>query len=606
MDYLIRGKIFRIAVVVAALCIIARLFYLQVLDRRYKEYADNNVLRHEVLIPPRGEVLDRNGEFLVQNRESYDLMAVPNNIKEFDTLLMCGILGVDKEDMVKALQKAKNHSWRVPSILFRQLTKEVKLRLDERSFPGFYSLYRPMRSYPRNMAGNLLGYIGEVGPRTLERNPYYKTGDYVGELGIESDYEVELRGNKGVEVQMVDVHGVAKGSYAEGKYDSLASPGLAVTSTIDAGLQQFTEELLEGKVGAVIAIEPSTGEILVMANSPTFDPDRMVGPERGKNYSELANDPRKPMLNRAVMSAYPPGSTFKLVNALIGLQEGVLTPSTTYPCYGGYTVGRFMACHNHRSPVDLSYAIQTSCNPYFCNVYRNIVDNRKYGGVKEGFDVWRDYVMSFGFGRKLDSDFRNELNGFIPTREFYDKQYNGRWNSITNMSVAIGQEVNVTALQMANFIATIANRGYYYIPHVVKAVEGRDSIDTRFYEKHYTKVDTKYFDIIAQAMWRAVNEEGTATGAYLDHLDVCGKTGTAQTPPWEDNSTFACFAPLNDPKIAVLVYVEHGGFGASTALPIAKLLMERHLTGTISNPQEVQNIKSKHISYPMYDRQRRS
>ena len=600
-----RLRVLQIVVLLAAVALLARLFYIQLIDPHYKIGAENNVLRYEILYPPRGEIYDRNGEFLVQSREAYDLLVIPRDVQPFDTTLLCSILEIDREVFVREFRKAAAYSKRRPSVLMKQLSKEVKLRFDERNFPGFYTQYRTVRSYPRKIAGNLLGDVGEVNERIIASDPYYRSGDYRGVAGVELAYEEVLRGEKGVRIQLVDVHGVAKGSYAEGQHDSLPAPGAAITTTIDAELQAFAEYLLEGKVGSIVAIEPATGEILLMASSPTYDPDKLVGRERGNNYMQLLNDPRHPLFNRAVMSRYPPGSTFKLVNALIALQEGTLTPSTIYSCHGGADVGgRFMACHVHSSPLDLSGAIQTSCNPYFAFVYRNLLENRKFGGVKEGYDVWYDYVRSFGFGRKLDSDFTNELNGYIPDRTFYDKTYNNRWNALTTVSLSIGQgEIGVSMLQMANFIATIANRGYYYIPHVVKAVDG-GAIDSRFSEKHYTGVDQKHFDFVANAMWKAVNVGGTAVGAQIPGWDVCGKTGTAQNPQGKDHSTFACFAPLNEPKIALSVYIENGGFGATIALPIAKLILEKYLNGEVSNPGQVDYVRNLSVAYPYYDRQK--
>jgi penicillin-binding protein 2 len=598
-----RVRVLKVVVLLAALALLGRLFYIQLVDTRYKIGAANNVLRYEIQYPPRGEIYDRNGEFLVQSKEAYDLLVIPRDVKPFDTVQMCSILGVDTALFHKEFRRAKSYSSRRPSVLFKQLSKETKLKLEERYFPGFYTQYRTIRSYPRKIAGNLLGEVSEVDEKIIAANPYYRMGDYRGVAGIELAYEEVLRGEKGVRIQLVDVHGVAKGSYADGRHDSLPAPGAAITATIDAEIQAFAEYLLEGKVGSIVAIEPATGEILVMASSPTYDPDKLVGRERGNNYMELLNDPRRPLFNRAVMSRYPPGSTFKLVNALIALQEGTLTPSTVYSCFGGADIGgRPMACHDHASPLDLSYAIQTSCNPYFAFVYRNLLESRKYGSIKDAYDVWYNYVHSFGFGRKLNSDFTNELNGYIPDRAFYDKTYNNRWNALTTVSLAIGQgEIGVSMLQMANFIATIANRGYYYIPHVVKAVDG-GAIDPRFSEKHYTGVDRQHFDFVAGAMWKAVNVGGTATGAWLPGWDVCGKTGTAQNPPYKDHSTFACFAPLNNPKIALSVYIENGGFGATIAVPMARLILERYLTGQTADPAAVEYIRNLSVAYPYYDR----
>lgn len=604
-----RIKILQIGVIVFTIIILLRLFYIQIVNPEYKERASNNVLRYEVQYPPRGEIYDRNGEFLVQSKEVYDLMVVPRDVQQFDTAMMCAIVGVPVEKLRTELDKAKRYSSRKASIVFKQLPKDVKLKLDERNFPGFYTVYRTIRSYPRKIAGNLLGYVSEVDQTAIDNDSYYRSGDYIGKSGIEKAYEPVLRGNKGVKVNMVDVHGISKGSYANGIYDTLPEPGPAIISSLDAKLQELAEELLEGKVGSVVAIEPATGEILVMASSPSYDPDELVGRESGNNYMKLLDNPRRPLFNRAVMSRYPPGSTFKVINGLIGLQEGSLRPETKYSCNGGYSFGnRKMKCHAHSSPSDLYHAVQTSCNAYFCYVFRNILENRKYGGLREGIKVWEEYVRSFGFGRKLNSDFLDELNGFVPSAEYYDEKYNNRWNSaLTVISLAIGQgELGCSPLQMANLAATIANRGYYYIPHVVKKINDRDSIDARFYEKHYTKVEPQHFEPIVEGMYRAVNGGGvgggTATRAYVEGLDICGKTGTAQNPQGRDHSTFMCFAPRNNPQISVSVYIEHGGFGATIAVPIASLLVEQYLTGEISRPYLIDYVKNMHINYPNYDR----
>jgi penicillin-binding protein 2 len=453
------------------------------------------------------------------------------------------------------------------------------------------------------VGGNLLGYVSEVNPDYLKRNPEYKTGDYVGMNGVESAYEPQLRGRKGVRIQEIDTHGAIKGSYMNGRYDSVPEPGRYLVSTIDARLQLLGEELMRGKVGAAVAIEPSTGEILMMVSSPTYDPDQLVGRQRGNNYMKMLYNKRKPLFNRAVKAKYPPGSTFKLVQGLIGLQEGVLRPSDLHSCHMGYQAGRLkMACHAHASPLDLRFAVATSCNAYFCYVFRDILDNPKYGSVKEGYDVWKQYVESFGFGRKLGSDFLDEGNGYVPDRAYYDRQYRGSWNSLTVLSLSIGQDaLGCTPLQLANLACIVANRGYYYIPHIVKKIEGQDSLDARFYERHYTMVEPKHFEPIVEGMWRGVNVGGTSTRARLEGLDVCGKTGTAENPRGRDHSTFLSFAPKDNPKIAISVYVENG-FGASAALPIASLLEEYYLTDTIRRPELLQYIKDMNIYYPAYDK----
>ena len=600
-----RMRVLQAVVLVIFGVIALRLAYIQLFDRRYVELAKANALRHVVEYPTRGEVFDRNGEFLVQSRECYDLMVVYSEIDKagFDTTRLCSVLGLPREKLERELAAARR--WpRAARLVMNFIPKEDKLRFDEGNFRGFYAVYRTVRQYPRKVGGNLLGYVGEVNADMIRRNPSYKPGDYVGMSGVESAYEPLLRGRKGVRIQEVDTHGAIKGSYMNGMYDTLPESGKYLVSTIDARLQLFAEELMAGKVGAAVAIEPSTGEILMMVSSPTYDPDQMVGRERSKHYAEMVRNKRRPMFNRAVRAKYPPGSTFKLVQGLIGLQEGVLKPSDRHICNQGYSAGRLkMRCHAHPSPLDLRFAVSTSCNAYFCYVFRDILDNPKYGSVKEGFDVWRKYVESFGFGRKLGSDFLGEGNGYVPDRAYYDRVYRGSWNSLTVLSLSIGQgELGCTPLQMANLAAIIANRGYYYIPHIVKKIEGQDSLDRRFYERHYTMVEPKYFEPIVEGMWRGVHVDGTSRMARLDGWDVCGKTGTAQNPHGRDHSTFLSFAPKDNPKIAISVYVENGGFGATTALPIASLLEEYYLTDTVKRPQLVEYIKNMKIYYPAYDR----
>lgn len=600
-----RAAILSLFIVAAFAIIVLRLFDIQILDDSYKRAARNNVLRQEVQHPPRGEVYDRNGELLVRSIPSYDLMAIPRDVQAFDTVALARIAGVTPEKIATELRRAARYSMRRPSLIIKQISLEAKLLFDEGNFPGFYTVYRTMRSYPRKIAGNLLGYISEVDEATIQRDDYYQRGDYRGMSGIELTYEEVLRGEKGLKVNVVDVHGITQGSYQDGEADLQPIPGTAITTSLDADLQALGEELMRDKVGSIIAIEPATGEILVMVSSPGYDPDELVGRDRGNNYIKLLRNPRHPLFNRGVMSRYPPGSTFKLVNGLIALQEGVITPSQRYPCHGGYTIGRGVKCHNHPSPVSLQQAVQMSCNTYFCYALRNILDNDRYASTKDAFDVWNDYVYSFGFGRSLGSDLAGELSGFVPTRATYDRIYHGRWNSLTVISLSIGQgELGCTPLQMANLAAILANRGYYYTPHIVRHIDGRDSLDARFYEKHYTKVDPSHFGIVVEGMYDAVHKAGgTGRLAYVPGLDICGKTGTAQNPHGKDHATFLCFAPKDDPKIAVSVYVEHGGFGGSVAAPIASLIVEQYLTDTITRPALMDYIKQTRIAYPYYDRQ---
>ena len=599
-----RGVVTRL-IVILVFCILAiRLCYIQLVDDRYAGLSDRNYLREVVIYPPRGEIYDRNGEFLAQNRLCYDVSVVRKDMPKegFDTTRVSEIVGMSKEAFIKKLSQSpyrrENRLTRYP------ITVEQKLLLDEMNISGFYTAQRTVRQYPRKIGGNLLGSINEVSPEKVNNDSYYAIGDYIGMEGLERAYEGVLRGEKGVVLQ--DIYAPQEQRNTVLKE---AVAGKSIVCTIDAELQQLAEELMRDKVGAVVAIEPSTGEILAMVSSPTFNPDDLViGRERGNNYARELHNPRMPLWNRAVKSRYPPGSTFKLVTGLIGMQEGVLKPHYQYSCNMGYHLGgEHIGCHEHRSPLALNYAIATSCNAYFCYVFRNILENKKrYEISKDGFEAWRDYVLSFGFGRKLESDFLGEGTGYVPNREFYDKRYRRSWNALTLLSLSIGQgELGCTPLQMANLAAIVANRGYYYIPHIVREVEGQDSLDTRFYQRQYTKVDTKHFEHIVDGMWRGVNVDGTCKGAYLRGYDVCGKTGTAQNPKGEDHSTFISFAPRKEPKIAIAVYVEHGGFGAAMAVPIASLIEEKYLTGTIARPELVEYVKRKKIDYPMYKKKKK-
>ena len=593
-----RAIVARIITIIIFAILALRLGYIQLVDDRYEKLADNNYLRNVVVYPPRGEIFDRNGELLAQNRLCYDVSIVRKDMPKggFDTMRVCEVLGMTKAQLIRKFKQSLPR--REYRLMRYPISVEQKLLLDEMNISGFYTSQRTVRQYPRKIGGNLLGSIGEVSQKRVAEDPDYSVGDFIGMEGLELAYEKELRGEKGHILQDIFAPQAERNTVIKEP-----QAGRSIVCTIDAELQQFAEELMRDKVGAVVAIEPSTGEILVMASAPTFNPDELIiGKERGNNYMRELNNPRRPLWNRAVKSRYPPGSTFKLVTGLIGMQEGVLRPHYTYSCHMGYHLGgEHIGCHEHRSPLDLRYAIATSCNAYFCYVFRNILENKKFERAKDGFDVWREYVESFGFGRKLDSDFLGEGEGYVPTREFYDKRYRKSWNALTILSLSIGQgELGCTPLQMANLAATVANRGYYYIPHIVRSVEGCDSLDSRFYERQYTKVDTKHFDVIVEGMWRGVNVDGTCQGAKLKGLDVCGKTGTAQNSKGEDHSTFISFAPRKNPKIAIAVYVEHGGFGAEMAVPIASLIEEKYLTDTITRPWLVDYVKQKKIAYPMY------
>jgi len=574
-------------IVAIAFIFIVRLFYIQVVKEEYKMSASNNVLRYITDYPARGLIYDRKGKLIVYNDAVYDLMIVPKLVKNIDTLEFCSLIGISKEDFRDKYDKAKKFSPVKSSIFEKQLSGETYAALQEKlyKFQGFFVQPRTLRKYPYNAAAHLLGYIGEVSERTVEKNPYYKSGDYIGISGIEKSYENDLRGKRGLRIIMVDVFNREKGSYEDGKYDSIAIAGKDLTLSLDAELQFYGENLMQNKLGSVVAIEPSSGEILAMVSSPAYNPNLLVGRVRSKNYGTLLSDPLKPLFNRAMMAYYPPGSTFKLVNALVAQQEGFITPASRFPC--SFHVGsKSVKCHPHPSPADLKMAVQYSCNPYFCHTFRNFVDNKKFKSSEEGYEKWVEYVNSFGIGRKLNVDIPNELTGLVPSPEYYDRYHGkGRWKASTIFSLGIGQgELGITPLQMANIMSIIANRGFYFVPHIVKKVGGEKHLPDNFTKKNYTKVNAKYFDSIIEGM-DAVVEGGTARIAKLKDIKVCGKTGTAQNPHGKDHSLFVAFAPKDNPKIAIAVMVENAGFGATWAAPIASLMIEKYLTDSVSRPE---------------------
>ena len=594
-----------IGLVTVAAVLVGKLFYIQCINGEYKVNADNNSMVYDYIYPPRGVIYDRNGEILVGNKVCYDILVTPKEVQEFDTLGLASALCIPdslvRSKMEYYRKNRKSIGFRTLPFL-KQVSSEVYMRFaeEEYRYPGFSSQVRSVREYPFNAGGNLLGYISEVNANDIKKHPEYKSGDYIGKTGLEAAREADLRGEKGYHIYLRDSRNRVQSSYMNGEHDKPAMPGHDIITTIDAHLQQYGQQLMEGKTGSVVAIEPSTGEILAMVSSPGIDVE--VLSDIGKYYGEIAKNPRKPMFNRTVMASYPPGSVFKLVNGLIGLQEGVLVPSNSYPCNGGYAYSssRKLGCHAHSSPLAFRDAIATSCNGYFCYVLRNVLENKKYGSIQEAFDVWREYVLSFGFGHKLGSDFPSELGGNIPTSNFYDRIYRKRWKFPTIVSLSIGQgEIGATPLQIANLAAIMANRVYYYIPHLVKDSEGIE-IDPKYHERQYTKVDTTHFAVAVEGMYMAVNGGGSAGGtafrAAIPGLEVCGKTGTAQNPHGKDNSVFICFAPKDNPKIAVAAYVENAGFGATWALPVASLMLEKYLNGEICEerkPMEDRMLETK-------------
>ena len=591
-----RANKLRIGLLIMAGILIAKIFYIQIIDDRYKIDASNNSMVYDIIYPTRGVIYDRNGKIIVGNKVAYDILVTPKEVTEFDTLLLASVLEVEPDFIRSKMAEYRKNRRRIgyqSVIMMKQLSAEKYMKFSEiqYKFPGFRGQVRSVRDYPFNAGGNLLGYVSEVDQAYISRHPgEYRPGDYAGKTGLEAAREADLKGEKGYHIYLRNSHNQIQTRYKDGEMDKEAIPGKDIVTTIDADLQQYGQLLMQNKVGSLVAIEPSTGEILTMVSSPGIDVEMLA--DIGKHYKEIVSDPHKPMFNRAVQAPYPPGSVFKLVNGLIGLEEGVLKPEYTYPCNKGYYFGKHkLGCHAHRSPLDLEDAIMMSCNGYFCYVMRNILENRKYGSQAEALDKWHDYVSSFGFGHKLGSDFPAELGGTIPTSNYYNKIYGkGGWKFTTVISISIGQgEIGVTPLQIANMCATVANRGYYYIPHIVKDSDSL-RIDDKFREKQYTMVDTTNFKKVIKGMWKAVNSGfgsgGTASIAAVEGLDICGKTGTAQNPRGADNSVFICFAPMDNPKIAVAAYVENAGFGATWSAPIASLLVEKYLTGQISDKRK--------------------
>ena len=591
-----RANKLRIGLLIMAGILIAKIFYIQIIDDRYKIDASNNSMVYDIIYPTRGVIYDRNGKIIVGNKVAYDILVTPKEVTEFDTLLLASVLEVEPDFIRSKMAEYRKNRRRIgyqSVIMMKQLSAEKYMKFSEiqYKFPGFRGQVRSIRDYPFNAGGNLLGYVSEVDQAYISRHPgEYRPGDYAGKTGLEAAREADLKGEKGYHIYLRNSHNQIQTRYKDGEMDKEAIPGKDIVTTIDADLQQYGQLLMQNKVGSLVAIEPSTGEILTMVSSPGIDVEMLA--DIGKHYKEIVSDPHKPMFNRAVQAPYPPGSVFKLVNGLIGLEEGVLKPEYTYPCNKGYYFGKHkLGCHAHRSPLDLEDAIMMSCNGYFCYVMRNILENRKYGSQAEALDKWHDYVSSFGFGHKLGSDFPAELGGTIPTSNYYNKIYGkGGWKFTTVISISIGQgEIGVTPLQIANMCATVANRGYYYSPHIVKDSDSL-RIDDKFREKQYTMVDTTNFKKVIKGMWKAVNSGfgsgGTASIAAVEGLDICGKTGTAQNPRGADNSVFICFAPMDNPKIAVAAYVENAGFGATWSAPIASLLVEKYLTGQISDERK--------------------
>lgn len=592
IDYNLKKRRYVIAgFIIVLVCIyIVRLFTLQVTEDKYKANAISNAFLRRVIYPARGLMYDRNGRLLVFNQPAYDVMLIPKDVgKTLDTLALCEVLNISKEDLEKKWADMKDprrnpgYSAYTPQKLISHLSQEDYGRLQEKLylFPGFFVQKRTVRQYSSPAGANILGNIREVSAKDVERDEYYKAGDYTGDLGVEKSYENVLRGVKGEEILMKDAHGRIKGKYEDGIHDIAPESGKNLTLSIDMDLQEYGERLMAGKIGAIVAIQPSTGEILCLVTSPNYDPSLLIGKERGKNYAELVRNPMKPLYDRSIQGAYPPGSTFKPTQGLIFLQEGVVTTSTMYPCYHGYVNKLRVGCHGHASPISLKPALQTSCNAYFCWGLKNMIDKRGSTPSKQ-LEKWKNYMVEMGYGYKLGIDLPSESRGFIPNPDFYSSSFRGaNWSANSIISISIGQgEVLATPLQIANLGATIANRGFFYTPHVVKEISG-DKIDKKYKEKHTPHIKREYYQDVAEGMRMAVLG-GTCRTANLPGIEVAGKTGTAQNPHGRDHSVFMGFAPYQKPEIAVAVYVENAGFGATYGVPIGSLIIEKYLNGEIS------------------------
>lgn len=578
------GSIF----ILVSTILVIKLFIIQIIDDSYKQSSDNNTLRYITQYPSRGKVYDRNGKLLIYNDAVYDLMIIPSQARNIDTVSLCKLLNINNLTYNTYFNKAKRYSMVTPSIFMSQFTKDEYGHIAEMlyHYPGFYFQTRSVRQYPLPIAAHTLGNIGEVTKSDMERDDYYKLGDYIGKSGIEKYYEKELRGEKGIKITVVDVHNREKERFMDGEYDTAPVHGTDIILGLDADLQAYGEYLMSGKTGSIVAIEPSTGQILAMVSSPSYDPNELVGRKRGTRYSELLNDPDKPLINRAISGVYPPGSTFKMVNGLVSLQSGVVTAHTAYPCSGPES-SPIKCTHYHSSPVKLYDAIENSCNPFFWRAFQDMMNAPRFKSQKEAYQFWYDNVTSFGLGRAVNSDIPFTVSGNIPTKEFYDKVYNGSWNAMTIRSLSIGQgEILVTPLQLANVAAAIGNEGYYYEPHYIRSYAYTEKdIDSAFLEKHVINIDKRHFKDVKKGMRNVFEgDHGTARFSKIDSITVAGKTGTAENPHGLDHSIFMAFAPVDNPQIAIAVVVENAGFGSTWAAPIASLMIEKYIRGYVKRP----------------------
>ncbi len=585
-QYQERSAAVRIIFLTVGVIFIVRLAFLQIFDGEYRRQADRQALRHNTQYPARGLIYDRNGELLVYNEAVYDLMVIPKMVKNLDTNMFCRVVGMSRDEFEARMRKASRYSTYSASAFMKQISKEEYGSWQSHlyKFHGFFVQQRTLRVYDKPIAAHVLGYVGEVDDAEIEADAYYKQGDYIGKSGLEKSYEEVLRGIKGDRIMHVDVHNREIGPYMNGAYDTMAVEGGNLYTTLDATLQEYAEGLMANKRGCIVAIEPSTGEVLALVSAPCYDPNLLVGRVRGENYMKLLNDISKPLFNRALQAQYPPGSIFKVAQAMTALNLGVIGPGQGFPCDKS-----LVGCHNHPSARSVQEAIKMSCNPYFYYTYRRIIQQGKYKSIYKdspyGLTVWDDYMRRFGFGQRLGIDLPNVRSGRIPDTAFYNKRYGeGRWAFSTIYSNSIGQgEVEVVPIQMANLACIVANRGYYITPHLVRYYGPDSTRNAEFYERHETGINPAYFEIAANGMYDVVHGAGgTARRANIPDIDVCGKTGTAQNIG-DDHSVFISFAPKNNPQIAVAVYVENArGGGGYWAAPIASLVIEKYIRGEVT------------------------
>ena len=586
-----RYKVILILFYLISFIFIVQLFRIQILNDNYKFSANNNALRYDVLTPVRGLIHDRDSNLIVSNIPSYNLMVIPREVKEFDTLNLCELINIDVNIFRERFNEIKNYSKYKASIFQKQINFKQASKLQEKlfQFPGFFLQTVNTRKYSTESAAHLIGYLGEVNAQKVQKEEYYNNGDLYGVKGIEAGYEKELRGKKGMSITLVDVYNRKQGRFQEGKFDTLPISGLDIYSTININLQNYGEQLMKNKKGAIVAIEPNSGEILSLISSPSYDPKVLSGRERSKNFQKLILDNEKPLFNRALSGRYPPGSIFKLLNGLIALEEGVLYKNKYYECNGGYEYekGKILKCHPHKSRTNLEQAITISCNTYFCKTFSDLF--KKFDSTEQSYKIWRTHLSSFGVGQWMNNDFVSGEKGLLPEYKYYSKYYGRKsWNSSTIISMAIGQgELLLTPIQMANIAAIIANRGYYFTPHIIKSIEGNKNIDSTYTRKKFSSVRPENFEIIINGMENAIKStDGTAHNIFSDSISMCGKTGTAENPHGEDHSIFIAFAPKNKPTIAIAVYVENGGFGSKWAAPIAGLMIQKYTEKLINKDLE--------------------